>query len=124
MFRRTCLLSLSAALLLCGGVLSARAGTLRCQSINGNVNCAGSGAASCQTVNGRTTCMSRNGDVVQSFGGHTDPDTYGADPEDDPAPQDLHQRLDILGPGGHRMSVTRDGTALHFRSNSTTIDRD
>jgi hypothetical protein len=124
MRRRTRFLSLFAMSLLCGGLLSAHAETLRCQSVNGNVNCVGPSAASCQTVNGRTTCVSRNGDVVQSFGNHAGSGTDGTGPEDDVAPPDLHQQLDILGPGGRRMSVTRDGSALHFRSNSMMIDRD
>jgi hypothetical protein len=56
----------------CGA--SARAETLRCQSVNGNVNCAGSTGVGCQTVNGRTTCVSGHGGVVQSFGGGAPPD--------------------------------------------------
>jgi len=55
------------SLLWCG--VSASAETLRCQSVNGNLNCAGSGGVSCQTVDGRKTCVSGHGDVVQSFGG-------------------------------------------------------
>jgi hypothetical protein len=61
---------------LCG--VSAGAETLRCQSVNGNLNCAGSSGVSCQTVNGRTTCVSGHGDVVQSFG-------RGAPPQPDAA---------------------------------------
>ena len=40
------------SILWCG--VSASAETLRCQSVNGNLNCAGSGGVSCQTVNGKT----------------------------------------------------------------------
>jgi hypothetical protein len=47
---------------------SASADTMRCQSVNGNVNCAGSSGVACQTVNGKKTCVSGHGDVVQSFG--------------------------------------------------------
>jgi hypothetical protein len=47
---------------------SAQAETLRCQSVNGNVNCAGSDGVACQTINGKKTCVSGHGDVVQSFG--------------------------------------------------------
>lgn len=55
------------------GGISAHAETLRCQSINGNVNCAGSSGVSCQTINGKTVCISGHGGVVQSFGnGHAD----------------------------------------------------
>jgi hypothetical protein len=53
---------------------SASAETMRCQSINGNLNCAGSGGVSCQTVDGRKVCVSGHGDVVQSFGGGGDTD--------------------------------------------------
>ena len=52
-----------------GGFASAE--SLRCQSINGNLNCSGSSGASCQTINGRTVCISGRGDVVQSFGNGT-----------------------------------------------------
>ena len=54
------------SILWCG--VSASAETLRCQSVNGNLNCAGSGGVSCQTVNGKKVCTSGHGDVVQSFG--------------------------------------------------------
>ena len=62
-----------AAVTIVWGGLSAHAETMRCQSINGNLNCAGSSGVSCQTINGRTVCVSGHGDVVQSFGnGHAD----------------------------------------------------
>ena len=61
--------------------LSAAAETLRCQSVNGNLNCAGSAGVSCQTVNGRTVCASGRGDVVQSFGAGVPPD-MSADEDD------------------------------------------
>ena len=54
------------SILWCGA--SASADTLRCQSVNGNLNCAGSGGVSCQTVDGKKVCVSGHGDVVQSFG--------------------------------------------------------
>ena len=57
------------SLLWCG--IAASAETLRCQSVNGNLNCAGSGGVSCQTVDGRKVCVSGHGDVVQSFGGRS-----------------------------------------------------
>ena len=57
----------------CGVSVSAE--TLRCQSINGNLNCAGSSGASCQTIDGKTVCISRHGDIVQSFGRNLSPDT-------------------------------------------------
>jgi hypothetical protein len=59
----------------CG--VSASAETLRCQSVNGNLNCAGSSGASCQTIDGKTVCVSRHGDIVQSFGRSSSPDTSG-----------------------------------------------
>ena len=48
--------------------IMASAETLRCQSVNGNVNCAGSDGVACQTINGKKTCVSGHGDVMQSFG--------------------------------------------------------
>jgi len=50
------------------GSLSVQAETLRCTSINGNLNCVGSNGVSCQTVDGKRVCVSGHGDVVQSFG--------------------------------------------------------
>lgn len=57
-----------AALSMAWGGLSASADTLRCQSVNGNLNCVGSNGVSCQTIDGRKVCISGHGDVVQSFG--------------------------------------------------------
>jgi hypothetical protein len=62
---------------------SASAETMRCKSVNGNVNCAGSGAVSCQTVNGKKVCVSGHGDVVQSFGGGAPSDMPSDDELDD-----------------------------------------
>ena len=66
-----------ASLLVVGCGVSVSAETLRCQSINGNLNCAGSSGASCQTIDGKTVCSSRHGDVVQSFGRGSSPGTSG-----------------------------------------------
>jgi hypothetical protein len=57
-----------AAVSLTWGGLTANAETLRCQSVNGNINCVGSQGLSCQTVNGQKVCMSGHGDIVQTFG--------------------------------------------------------
>jgi hypothetical protein len=69
------------SILWCG--VSASAETMRCQSVNGNVNCAGSGGVSCQTVNGKKVCTSGHGGVVQSFGGDTPSDVTTDDEMDD-----------------------------------------
>jgi hypothetical protein len=66
----------------------ASAETLRCQSVNGNVNCAGSNGVACQTVNGKKTCVSGNGDVVQSFGKGTSPSTPSTGNRNDDADAD------------------------------------
>lgn len=81
----------------CG--VSAGAETLRCQSINGNLNCAGSNGVSCQTINGRKTCVSGHGDVVQSFGAGVPPDiaTAGDDGADDPGGHGLPRHLKPFG---------------------------
>jgi len=60
----------------------AAAETLRCQSVNGNVNCAGSDGVACQTVNGKKTCVSGHGDVVQSFGKGTSTNSSARDSDD------------------------------------------
>ena len=65
---------LAAVSVLCFSV-TASAETMRCQSVNGNLNCAGSSGASCQTIDGKTVCISRHGDIVQSFGRNLSPDT-------------------------------------------------
>ncbi len=67
-------LAIAAALFACAPVF---AGTLRCTSLNGNLNCAGSGAVSCQSVNGHTVCSNASHDVMQSFGGAAMDDDSG-----------------------------------------------
>nr|WP_294516706.1 hypothetical protein [uncultured Rhodopila sp.] len=91
----------------CG--VSAGAETLRCQSVNGNLNCAGSGGVSCQTVNGRKTCVSGHGDVVQSFGGGAAPDISADDPGDADTAQALKGRR---VPGGYGLAPQRDAGGL------------
>jgi hypothetical protein len=117
------------SVLWCG--VSASAETLRCQSVNGNLNCAGSGGVSCQTVNGRKVCVSNGGGVVQSFGDHTSSnspdDGAGADDEgagsENPAPA-TRQRLERHDPGGHSLLLDRSGQKLHLRTDWLSIDRD
>lgn len=101
------------------------AGTMRCQSVNGNVNCAGSSGASCQTINGKTTCVSGDGDVVQSFGNKASPDTTGESADrHDPDDETIQQLLQQSGPNGHRMLIERDGTRLHLRTDWLSVDRE
>ena len=115
------------SVLWCG--VSASAETLRCQSVNGNLNCAGSSGVSCQTVNGKTVCTSGHGDVVQSFGGGSAPDIsdeHSDDPNEPdvpPAPP-VKQRLEQHGPNGHTLLLERDGTKLHLRTDWLSVDRD
>jgi hypothetical protein len=82
MFRCPPAAALIAAVLLCGGAL-ASADTLRCQSVNGNLNCSGSGGISCQSVDGRKVCVSGHGGVVQSFGNGSGHDARAGDPPPD-----------------------------------------
>ena len=105
------------SLLWCG--VSASAETLRCQSINGNLNCAGSRGVSCQTINGRKTCVSGGGDVVQSFGGGALPD------EADDTNTDIEQMLprDDAKPGDRALSLHRDGSRTHLRTDNLLFDR-
>jgi hypothetical protein len=108
---------------------SASAETMRCRSVNGNLNCAGSGGVSCQTVNGQKTCVSGHGDVVQSFGKSTASDLSadGADAEglDDvpPAPV-IKDRLEQHDRRGHTLLMDRDGAKLHLRTDRLSVDRD
>ena len=107
--------------------VSASAETLRCQSVNGNLNCAGSGGVSCQTVNGKKVCTSGHGDVVQSFSsGKSSPDDANTDDEglddtlSDPA---IHQHLEQHSPSSRWLLLDRDGTKLHVHNDWLSIDR-
>jgi hypothetical protein len=106
---------------------SASADTLRCQSVNGNLNCAGSSGASCQTIDGRTVCISGHGDVVQSFGNgasrHPRPGVTEDPGDRDGDMPEMKERLEQYGPGGHWMQLQRDGNDLHVRSDWLSIDR-
>jgi hypothetical protein len=114
------------SMLWCG--LAASAETMRCQSVNGNVNCAGPGGVSCQTIDGKKVCVSGHGDVVQSFGKGTSSDSHDDDADDDgldsassqPA---LKERLERHNPHG-ALLLERDGTKLHLRTDWLSIDRD
>ncbi len=121
----------AAVSILWGGV-SASAETLRCQSMNGNLNCSGSGGAACQTVDGKTVCSSGHGDVVQSFGGggsshdnasRGDDTGTGEDGDDAPAPAN-RLRLQQHGASGHALQLQRDGSRLHIHNDWISIDRD
>lgn len=121
----------AATILWCG--LSASAETMRCQSINGNLNCAGSNGVSCQTVDGKKTCVSGNGGVVQSFGGGSpsgDDTAIGDERSSDEgmggAPSDpaMRQRFERIDPRGRGLLIQREGTKLHLRSDWLSIDRD
>jgi hypothetical protein len=113
------------SILWCG--VSASAETLRCQSVNGNLNCSGSGAVSCQTVDGKKVCVSGHGDVVQSFGnGKSSSNDASTDDEDlDGATSHpvIHQRIEQHGPSGHTLLLERDGTKLHIQTDTMSIDR-
>jgi hypothetical protein len=117
-----------AALSIVWCAVSASAETMRCQSVNGNLNCSGSSGVACQTVNGKHVCVSGHGDVVQSFGAggssdwsdhDTDKDTAG-----DAAGLDDAPRLEQRWEHGHTMLLNRDGTELHLRTDRLSIDRD
>jgi hypothetical protein len=101
--------------------VSASAETLRCQSVNGNLNCAGSHGVSCQTVNGRTTCISGHGDAVQSFGKAALPEASDDDAAKGPVET---ERLEQHGPGGHSMLLDRNAEELHLRTDWLSIDRE
>jgi hypothetical protein len=115
------------SILWCG--VSASAETLRCQSVNGNLNCAGSNGVSCQTVNGKTVCISGHGGVRQSFGNASpsDSSSHGGNDEDlDNAPLGpaMKERLEQRGADGHMLLLEREGVKLHLRTDWLSIDRD
>jgi hypothetical protein len=106
--------------------VSASAETMRCQSVNGNLNCAGSSGVSCQTVNGQKVCVSGHGGVVQSLGKMSD-DSADDDSADDEGLDDappLKQHLEQRDSRGHTMLLDRDGSKLHFRNDWVSIDRE
>jgi hypothetical protein len=125
---RHCFAVTLAALSIVWCSVSASADTLRCQSVNGNLNCAGSGAVSCQTVDGKKVCVSGHGDVIQSFGsGKPSADDAATDDKDlDDAPPGpaLHERLERRDPRGRMLLLQRDGASLHLHSDWLSIDRD
>jgi hypothetical protein len=114
------------SLLWCG--VSASAGSLHCQSVNGNLNCAGSGGVSCQTVDGHKVCVSGDGSVVQSFGGGgagaDAADAAADDKGDEDAPPVVKQHLRTHDHSGHTLLLDRDGTKLHLRTDGLAVDRD
>jgi hypothetical protein len=110
MYRLVCCVSLWVAVAV--GATAASAESMRCQSVNGNLNCAGSDGVACQTVNGKKTCVSGHGGVVQSFGAGTPPNAArqggdaGADMDDDGMDDDGSAS------GGHKPAAPRSpGTA-------------
>ncbi len=118
---------LAFAVSILGFAYSASAETMRCQSVNGNLNCAGSSGVSCQTVNGKTVCVSGHGDVVQSFGnGSSASSSEDADHPDDgksePAPV-IHQRLEQHGPANQMMLLERDASKIRLRTDWISLDR-
>jgi hypothetical protein len=113
----------------------ASAETMRCQSVNGNLNCAGSGGVSCQTIDGKKVCTSGHGDVVQSFGKGTSSTSSGKtvdegsaaddDGQDDAAPAPkVHEHVEQRGPGAHTMTLDRNGPKLQLNTNRLSIQRD
>jgi hypothetical protein len=115
------------SILWCAATASAE--TLRCQSVNGNVNCTGSGGYACQTVNGHKVCTSGHGDVVQSFGGADASGWSGQAviPGDDGTGSDEAVPEPMVKPrGDHDRSLwlQQDGMQLHIRTGQFSIDRE
>lgn len=108
--------------IICCGV-AARADTLRCQSVNGNLNCSGSGGVSCQTVDGKKVCTSGHGDVVQTFGNGAAPDAGDDDPDGAPPGPPPDERVETRDAQGRTLLIRRDGMKLHFRSDRLSVDR-
>ena len=111
-----------AVLSLVWGGVPASAETMRCQSVNGNLNCAGSGGVSCQTVNGQKVCVSGHGGVVQSFGKtNPPPDDAGDDMDDAPPAKERLQRQNFHG---RTLLLDRDGSKMHLRTDWLPVDRE
>jgi hypothetical protein len=104
--------------------VSASAETLRCQSVNGNLNCAGSGGVSCQTVDGKKVCVSGHGDVVQSFGNEKPDAGTDQGSDDESSDPSTEQRTEPRQSHGRTFILQRDGTSLHLRTDRLSIDRD
>jgi len=89
-----------AALSIAWGCLSAHADSLRCQSVNGNLNCVGSNGVACQTIDGKKVCVSGHGDVVQTFGnGHAGDGGMDGAPPVRPWMKDRPHRWTDMGAG-------------------------
>jgi hypothetical protein len=117
---------LAAVSMFCFGV-AASAETMRCQSVNGNLNCAGSNGVSCQTVDGKKVCVSGQGDVVQSFGNtaSSPDDADDADDADETADaKPLHQHLERHDRRGRTLRLDRDGTKLDLHTNWLSLHQD
>lgn len=125
MTRRSVFVTFSVLSILAGSA-AASAETLRCQSVNGNLNCAGSGGVSCQTINGKRVCTSGHGDVVQSFGNGSSDDSAqdGDEATGDPPPvPKSRQHIEQHSPSGRTLLLDRDGSSLHLRTDWLTVDR-
>ena len=122
MSRRHYTFVLAAIGLVCAGA-SASAETLRCQSVNGNLNCAGSNGVSCQTVNGKKVCTSGHGDVVQSFGGRSSAEDEDSANEDIGEPS-MREMLRMRHPDGRTLKLERNGSAMHLQNGSLSVDQD
>ena len=115
------------SMLWCGA--SALAGSLRCQSVNGNINCAGPGSISCQTVDGKKVCVSGHGDVIQSFGKGSSSNSPDDDADDEgldvapPAPP-ITAHPNRHNPPDRRLLPQQEGAKPRLRADRLSIDRD
>jgi hypothetical protein len=104
--------------------VAASAETMRCQSVNGNLNCAGSDGVSCQTVDGKKVCVSGHGDVVQSFGNTASSSDDAADADEGAEDRALHQHLERHDRRGRTLRLDRDGTRLDLNTNRLSLHQD
>jgi hypothetical protein len=114
---------LAALSMFCFG-FAASAETMRCQSVNGNLNCAGSNGVSCQTVDGKKVCVSGHGDVVQSFGNTASSADDAADADEGADAKTLHQHLQRHDRRGRTLRLDRDGTKLDLNTNWLSLHQD
>jgi hypothetical protein len=125
MLRHAIPIALSAAALLIGAPPAAQAGTLACQTVNGQTVCTqGSGSLACQTVNGKTTCLEGPGVLsCQTVNGQTTCTTT-RDTAARPAPPSLPWPLGPEAGGSQDVTVEQRNGKLHVRAGGVEVDLD
>ncbi|HYH17231.1 MAG TPA: hypothetical protein VD995_01320 [Azospirillum sp.] len=122
MLRHAIPIALAAAALLAAAPPAAEAGTLACQTVNGQTVCTqGSGSLACQTVNGQTTCLEGPGVLsCQTVNGQTTCST-SRDTAARPAPPRLPWPLTPEGGSSQDVTVEQRNGKLHVRAGGVDV---